>query len=43
MRVSPEAIFDRIFSSTNPWEEQPNLDGSDFRGSMFNDGFKGLT
>lgn len=42
LRVSPEVIFDRIFNSTDPWSEQPNLDGSDFRGSMFGDGFKGM-
>jgi hypothetical protein len=43
MRVQPEAIFDKIFNSTDPWAEQPNLNGSDFRGSMFGDGFKGLS
>lgn len=42
MRLHPEAIFDRIFNSIDPWEEQANLDGTDFRGSMFGDGFKGL-
>jgi DnaJ-class molecular chaperone len=42
LHVSPEVIFDRIFNSTDPWSEQPNLDGTDLRGSMFGDGFKGL-
>jgi DnaJ-class molecular chaperone len=41
MKTSPEAIFDRIFNSVNPWEDQSNLDGTDFRGSMFGDGFNG--
>ena len=40
--MSPEVIIDRIFNSTDPWSEQPNLDGTDLRGSMFGDGFKGL-
>ena len=38
MHVQPEAIFDKVFNSTNPWEDQPNLNGSDFTGSMFGDG-----
>lgn len=42
MKVSPESIFDKIFNSINPWEDQDNLDGSDTRGSMFGDGFNGL-
>lgn len=42
LRVQPEAIFDKIFNSINPWEDQANLDGTDFRGSMFGDGYKGL-
>lgn len=42
MKVAPEAIFDKVFNSINPWEDQDNLDGSDTRGSMFGDGFKGL-
>lgn len=42
LRVQPEVVFDKIFNSIDPWAEQPNLNGSDFRGSMFGDGFKGL-
>lgn len=41
MRCQPEAIFDKVFNSINPWEDQSNLDGTDFRGSIFGDGYKG--
>lgn len=41
LRVSPESIFDKIFNAADPWADQPNLDGSDFRGSMFGDGYRG--
>lgn len=43
MRCAPEAIFDRIFNAVDPWADQANLDGSDFRGSLFGDGYQGLS
>lgn len=42
LRVAPEAIFDRIFNSVDPWADLSNMDGTDARGSMFADGFGGL-
>ena len=42
LKVQPEVVFDQVFNSTDPWADQHNLDGGDYRGSMFGDGFKGL-
>ena len=42
MKVSPEAIYDKIFTAIDPWKDQNDFDGTDNRGSMFADGFKGL-
>ena len=42
LRVQPESIFDKVFNAVDPWADKPNLDGTDFRGSMFADGFNGL-
>jgi hypothetical protein len=42
MKVSPEAIYDKIFTAIDPWQEQNDFDGADNRGSMFADAFKGL-
>ena len=41
MKTTPEVVFDKIFNAVNPWEDQSNLDGTDYRGSMFGDGFNG--
>jgi hypothetical protein len=42
MKVAPEAIYDKIFTAVDPWQDQSDFDGTDNRGSMFADGFKGL-
>ena len=42
MKEAPEAVFDRIFNSCDPWLDQENMDGTDFRNSMFADGFNGI-
>ena len=42
LKVSPDAVYDRIFSAVDPWEEQDDFDGSDTRGSMFADSFGAL-
>jgi len=42
MQQSPEAIYDRVYTSTDPWNETRDLDGSDLQGSMFGDAFRGL-
>jgi DnaJ-class molecular chaperone len=36
---APEAVFDSVFNSVDPWADQPNLDGSDLRGSLMGDAF----
>lgn len=41
LKASPESIFDRVFNAVDPWADKPNLGGTDSRGSMFGDGFKG--
>lgn len=38
---APEAIFDQVFNAVDPWADQHNLDGSDLRGSLMGDAFKG--
>ena len=43
MQQSAEAIFDRVYTSTDPWAETRDLDGSDLTGSMFGDAFRGLS
>lgn len=42
MQQSAEAIYDRVYTSTDPWSETRDLDGSDMTGSMFGDAFRGL-
>ena len=29
LRDSPETIYDRVFHAVDPWEDVPNMDGSD--------------
>lgn len=41
LKAAPESIFDKVFNAVDPWADKPNLSGSDFRGTMFGDGFKG--
>ena len=43
MRESPFSLFDQFFNGTNPWLEQRADTGSDTFGSMFGDGFGGLS
>ena len=42
LKATPEAVYDRIFSAVDPWQEQDDFDGSDTRGSMFADSFGAL-
>jgi DnaJ-class molecular chaperone len=41
MSRNADAIFDKVYSSTDPWSDTRDLDGGDLRGSMFGDGFRG--
>jgi len=42
IKSSPEAIYDKVYTSTDPWSETRDMDGSDLLGSMFGDAFRGL-
>ena len=42
MQSSPEAIYDKVYTSTDPWCETTEPDGTDAKGSMFSDAFRGL-
>ena len=41
LKRTPEQVFDSVFNAVDPWKDQPNMDGSDLRGGIFGDGFKG--
>ena len=41
LKENPETVYDRVFTTTDPWEDVPNMDGSDLQGSMFSDAFRG--
>ena len=41
LRENPELIYDRIYTSSNPWSEERDVDGTDVPGSMFGDAFRG--
>lgn len=43
LKETPEAVFDKIFNSADPWTDQPALDGSDLKGSLFGDSFGAMS
>lgn len=43
MRESPFIFFDKVFNGTDPWLEQRSDKANDTFGSMFGDGFGGIS
>ena len=41
MSRNADAIFDSVYTSSDPWADTRDLDGGDLRGSMFGDAFRG--